>query len=377
MWCDASYDRHPVYIPRCFVQPFVPIITQAHVVKIVVHGKGAVMLKLILVTTLFLAPLLVFVGLDLQQVAHYFERVGVGHLLLFVLLVLLSTLMRTLRYRLVLRIPIAFRTLLGILLLHQFYVTFLPMRIGEISIPLLLKQEGVRISKSIGHVIFLRVVDLMNILLWVVVLGLLFRSELSAPLAHGVEVLVSIGALLLLVIPVFILCMPHINRRIAWQTWLPMAFRQKLAPLLVSMGRVFYRQSPRTLVWVIALTTAATAFSILFIVLLAQLWIPEISWSLISMAASFGALSSILPINGLAGLGGQQVISVAMYSQMGLSAQEALAFTMAASVLVLFIIMGTGFLGAFLIYKPGPGKSILDLFKLRRASVSSKDGSTA
>ncbi len=243
----------------------------------------------LLLTLGFIAVVEHFIGF--RNIFNAWQKLETGQLLLALLLMLGSYCLRAMR--LFSYFPIQhlrnFVICVRISLLHNFFNNLLPMRSGEISLPLMLKQYfAIPGMRAVAALLLFRILDLH-------VLGLILLAT-SLVLFPGLSLGIVMLLLLWLTIP-----------------WLVWKFHARLAQNLgnkthnkwASRLLQFMESFPRDL------SRLLTAYGWTFINWLVKLWV--LSWILLqfyNMPAStaltsviFGDASSVLPIHGVAGIG--------------------------------------------------------------------------
>lgn len=167
-------------------------------------------------------------------------------------------------------------------LIHNALNNFLPMRLGEASFPLLMKQHfGLPLLRSAAGLLWIRLMDLH----WLVTL-------LWAILATTVHEAFSVIAILWLLSPIVIL-------RYHWEvtSFIPMRWRTK-----INEYREYLPASKRLIATTYGITVLAWTIKLLALteILLAFIAIPWLQGLLAVLTAD---LSSVLPVHGLAGSG--------------------------------------------------------------------------
>ena len=212
-----------------------------------------------------------------------------------------------------------------ITVLHNFFNNLLPMRSGETAFPLLMKQHfGLPYRHSAPALLWLRLLDLYALL---VLAAISLQSLL--PISTEVRWLVSAALLLapLIVLPL--------------QNWLegfldnhPAGWSAKAAELMHALPKSpwpFMRALFWTLInWALKLAVYAWLLQQFLPMPFSQSWV----------GATTGELSSVLPINGLAGAGTYEAGIVAGLLPWGVDKAESLA----AAVNLHLFVLGSTFL---------------------------------
>ncbi|GAA6145318.1 lysylphosphatidylglycerol synthase transmembrane domain-containing protein [Thalassolituus maritimus] len=224
----------------------------------------------------------------------------------------------------------SFLPLLRITVLHNFFNNLLPMRSGEASFPLLMKQRyGIPYRHSTPALLWLRLLDLY------VLLALAFIS-LQTLTPWGVETRVVIAVLVLMAPMLALLLQQKLRIYLAGGT----GWKATLHDLMVALPDhplTFARALLWTVInWALKLAVFAWLLSVFTGLPLSS------SWS----GATTGELSSVLPIHGLAGAGTYEAGVMAGLLPWGIEKTAALA---AAVNLHLFVLGSTFILTGLLV----------------------------
>ncbi len=216
---------------------------------------------------------------------------------------------------------------LRLMLQHNLYNNLLPMRAGEISFPVLMSRYfGIPLGRSLPALLWFRLLDLHTLALLVLI---------ALPLPWGRQTSLLL-VLLALPLPLVMLRLAHRLRRPQvhvsqvpdgeprWRAWL-----QRLLEGLPQGSALFWSSWFWTAVnWVVKMLVFAWVLG-LFI---------ELPLTGALMGAISGDLTSILPINGLAGAGTYEAGVIAGLMPYGIDAKIGLA---AAVNLHLFMLAAT------------------------------------
>ncbi len=232
--------------------------------------------------------------------------------------------------------PHSFFACLRLILLHNLFNNFLPMRTGEISFPLLMQRYfRTPLSQSTAALLWFRLLDLHS--LGTLALVALVQSWLSLP---------STGALLCLwlSLPWLGYRLQHLGLR-----WLHprlsvryQLFLEKIQAGLPQQASAFWRAWLWTLLnWSVKLLVFAWVLS-LFI---------ELAWQPALLGAVGGELSSVSPIHGIAGAGTYEAGIIAALLPFGVALEQAIQ----AAVNLHLFLLGMCLLGGALavLFKPG------------------------
>jgi len=104
------------------------------------------------------------VSVDWRSFGQIFADASFGHLIWAVVCFVLSVFLKRLQYSLLLPVPIARNYMFGVVLSQHALLTFLPWRLGEISLPVLLRRDqNVPLMNSVSSVVAVRCADLLVI----------------------------------------------------------------------------------------------------------------------------------------------------------------------------------------------------------------------
>jgi uncharacterized membrane protein YbhN (UPF0104 family) len=106
------------------------------------------------------------VDVDSARITQAFGQASFGFLSLAVICFALSIILKSLQYFALIPSPISSGYMAGVILSQHALLTFLPWRIGEISLPVLLRQDQkVPLVNSVSSLIVVRSVDLLIVLI--------------------------------------------------------------------------------------------------------------------------------------------------------------------------------------------------------------------
>lgn len=252
------------------------------------------------------------------------QQVPAHSLIIALLLMLLSYLLRALRFYDFFQSYCHGRFILltRITVLHNFFNNLMPMRSGEASFPLLMKQHfNLPYRHSTPALLWLRILDLYALL---VLAAISLKSLL--PLSTELQLALT---LLLLVIPLLVL--PMQNALESWLRSRSSSLSNKLIELMHALPK-----SPWPFVRALFWTLLNWSLKLAVYSWLLQQFIPlpfAQSW----VGVTSGELSSVLPINGLAGAGTYEAGVLAGL----LPWQPDIPSALAASVNLHLFILGT------------------------------------
>lgn len=214
-------------------------------------------------------------------------------------------------------------TLVRITVIHNFLNNMLPMRTGEVSFPVLMKQQfNIAVTHSAPALLWLRLLDLY------VLIALSFVS-LQSLLPWGSEARLAI-ALVLLVLPFIVYALQNVIERALSNH--PSKISSQLHNMMTELP-----SSPLTFVRAIFWTVLNWALKIAIYAWLLKAF-TGLSFVQAWSGATTGELSSVLPIHGVAGAGTYEAGVLAGLMPWGLDYTTAFA---AAVNLHLFVLTST------------------------------------
>lgn len=286
--------------------------------------------------------LLALVEIDIRRLSEMAVRLDARLAAVLVALFCAVQMFRILRLQALLQQPVRFHDLLAAVLVHQFLASLLPWKLGELSLPMLLRRSGVRVSESLAVLLLSRLLDLLVVALLLGVslswfwsgLPLALRQTwpLAAALLGGAVVLMAAGFAARAWRSGGSLQAGNATAIDVWQ------FSRQL---LDSFRRLKRGQIARGAVYSAGMWIAATAFNLWFCLAFA----PRIDPGAAVVVVLIIPLINQLPIRGLAGIGTTEAVAVVMFTGAGLSAAEALALGVWGHVFHFGLIAAGGLLG--------------------------------
>jgi uncharacterized membrane protein YbhN (UPF0104 family) len=296
----------------------------------IISPKNSVIWKFSLAIAIALGTLWVSAELlDLSATLQAFTQLPTQTWIVLLLLGALSWLLRGLRTWVIFD-TLTLRDALGMSFLHNTANNLMPMRLGELALPILARVLG-RVEFSVGltNLIWIRVLDLLSLLgIAIAIISLPFLDVYALGL---------LGTLVFLT-PLLLQWLVPKTQHIA----LPLRLHQARAQLLreANNGSRLHR------IWrltVLAWLTKLMAMAIL-LGTLADLPISAV------MTTILGAeLSSVLPIHGIAGAGSYQAGGVIGASTYGLSPVQGLELAIQLHLYVLSLTILFGILGCLIV----------------------------
>jgi glycosyltransferase 2 family protein len=293
-------------------------------------------------SVLAVIALLLLVEIDVGRFSEMAARLNAWLAIGLIALFCGVQMFRVLRLQVLLQQPVRFLDLLAAVLVHQFLASLLPWKLGELSLPMLLRRNGVRVSESLAVLLLSRVLDLL-------VVALLFGGSLCwfwPSLPPGLRQTWPLAAALIGVAAA-LLAGGFAAR--AWRSGCSLTAEGAPATgvwqlgrqLLESFRRLQRGQIVRGAGYTAGMWSASTAFNLWFCLAFASRIDPGAAVVVVLMIP----LINQLPIRGLAGIGTTEAVAVVMFTGAGLSAAEALALGVWGHVFHFGLIAAGGLLG--------------------------------
>jgi len=255
-----------------------------------------------------------------ENLREIFKKLSPEYLLLSLLFYSLTYFLRAERFFLAFKRRIGRLELVAVMAVHTFFNNLLPMRAGELSLPLILKRLfGVEFQSSGGVLLFMRVLDLLS-------LSFLFSlSTVALALSKGEAPLLYLSFIIFFVLVVASLFLFKLLRFLS-KRWIVFeglfliakelsAFRALLKLFLQSLG-----------IWLLKF------FSFYFILKAAGLSFGFFETVFVS---TFGEITSVLPLHSFGGFGTYEAGLVGGFKLLGLKTSYALTVAFYFHILLL------------------------------------------
>ena len=254
-----------------------------------------------------------------------------GSFLLYIILILI----RTLRFRTLLKKSLPLRELFPIVCKHTFLKVIVPFKIGELSFIYFLKKKNHGVGKSFSSLIVARIFD-FSIIIGVFVLVIVFSAnnikELSnlVPYSIMVFLILIVSLLFLLISPDFLIKLfkkikPNkINKLIS-------PFKELKSKHIMTKTLIFSLSHYVVSILSTYLILYATGFSL------------PVNIFIITITLS--TLSGFLPVNGIAGLGTVETVIALVLSYFGYSATESIILGFSIHIIQILFVVLVGIIG--------------------------------
>lgn len=280
------------------------------------------------------------------QVMQTIAETDFRYLLLGYLFYILGLMARTLRFRVLLKNSLGSRELFPIVMIYNFMMNLIPMKLGELSYVFLLKKMRKGYRQGLSTLIMSRALDFAVILSTLLVAVLVQKS-----LFRNLVPLLSVSLVFIVCSTLLIVLFPEFFAGLFSRICKAMKPGKGLASLTerITGFILHFREfrSPEILILSFALSVLISILSFLstyFIVL--SIGFPVPFWTLVIVISST-FLSSIIPVNGIAGLGTIEGIWVAVLSNFGYGVETSVVLSLGTHLLQLFLISMLGLAGFF------------------------------
>ena len=131
----------------------------------------------LVITAVFAYCLLV--QIDYRNIFYLFRDINYFCIILSFLFYFILTLIRALRIKLLINKNLNIKILFAIVLINNSIINLLPFRVGELSLPLLLKKyAGVEKKEGFLLLVYLRMIDAIIVFTFFVIVVLLFSEDI-------------------------------------------------------------------------------------------------------------------------------------------------------------------------------------------------------
>jgi len=231
-----------------------------------------------------------------------------------------------------------FMACVRVLLQHTLLINLLPFRTGELAFPALMSRYfGMPAARSLAALVWLRALD-FHVLVWIPLLLVTWAATPTVAAVAGVLCVLWLGALFAALLLARSPRIPEVEA----PTKLAQIARDVLAAVPATAGELMENWFLTLLNWALKLAV----FAWIIRVFSGEPYMPSL------VGAIGGELSSVLPIQGIAGIGTYEAGVVAAMSALGVAVSTALT----GAVNLHFLFLGVSIVGAgvaLLIPTPG------------------------
>jgi len=303
-----------------------------------------------LISLTFIGGLLWFVRPDTMLLVNTWTSLNPSILGCVFALAVVAALLRAWRLQGLLPANIRIGRVAGVSMLHQFYIAMLPMRSGEAALPIMLKRDGVEMVQTVAVLLVVRVLDFVVLLLclgastWFAWNDLPDVLRTSAPTVFGVGSAIVLGIAVAYgsrSYSVALLARALASRLTGWlpqREWLV----DRLGSFHVGVNQLSRRRMLQAFMLSICIWTITCATIIpLYGPLLA---IPGSAAVHIVLALLISFLTMI-PIQGWAGIGTVEAISVVVLTTIDMTSEQALVTGLSLHAIQIAIVVLFGAMG--------------------------------
>lgn len=269
-----------------------------------------------------------WVNIDFERLWTAVREASPLNIALAVVFFVISIMLKMIQYRICLSMSVSNKYLFGLLLSQNALLTILPWRIGEVSLPLLLRRnQDIPLTKSVSSVLMIRLID-MVIVVAVVVMG-------------GAKIGIYVSWVTLAVIVVILGSLLY-GAKVVYQRLPTPKFVKAICVAFESLSNLVTLGSVVVLsVGVFVMTTLQSAFALRAFGLIIPL--PEIA---ILNAASL--LVAVLPLHPPGGWGTIDLIQVVLLRQLDFQPEITTPVILVTHCFYTFLVLLGGVVGWWL-----------------------------
>jgi len=125
------------------------------------NKKMKVVRLIIAISISIIISYLLLSKINFSHFLSLYEKINFRILILLIPIYYISIGLKTLRFNYILKTSISYKKLFRIVILHNFFINFLPFRLGEVSYLYLLKKEKVYFGKNLSSLLKVRLLDFL------------------------------------------------------------------------------------------------------------------------------------------------------------------------------------------------------------------------
>lgn len=317
-----------------------------------VRYRRVLMLAPVLVSVLAIGLLLAVVDWQPRQFEAMSQRLTQEGLVVLALLFGLQQLGRATRLRALMAQAPDTRRLVEIVMIHQFCDYLLPLKAGELSLPELLKREGVERPVACAMLVVMRGCDLLLATLLLLGTLVFLHDEIPEALSLTVPLIIVAGGLLGgLAVTIRWASRRTPDGRTRDVARYGNAIRYsagKLGLFRDALGALSARQYWRAVLSTLGISLAGIAFNLFF----CWQFAPDLRWQSALLVVLAMPLISQIPIRGWAGIGTSEATLVFLFCQAGMPAPAAFSLAICGRIFHFLLLSSSG-LAAFCLYLRG------------------------
>ena len=279
---------------------------------------------------------LLFRYINLSDIMSAFSRVSVVGVLLGFVFYLLGYMIRAVRFYYQLNKKITLRTLFYIVCIHNAMNSLLPARLGELSYVYLVKKKNIPLGQSAAGLLLTRIFDLVALIL--LFLLALFMSRSMLPVFFKSLIVPVLGLLAVLVVgsALVVACTPLLHRFRLHTS------RFRILRVLYSLIHSFHQEHTRSKLAMLFTTSILLWISQFLMIYFIFLGVLPVSGWYILIGSLFPILSTVLPVQGIAGFGSIEATWALGFVMLGIAKESAIAtgFVFHFVIMAYFVVLG-------------------------------------
>ncbi|AJF61310.1 TPA: flippase-like domain-containing protein [Candidatus Woesearchaeota archaeon] len=295
---------------------------------------------------------LVFIMLSrvkIEDIISTLANANLLYLAIFFLLYVLLMVLRTVRFTMVLKNKMSFRQMLPVVLLQNLLLNLIPFRIGELSYIYYVKKIGKQsYHKGISTLVITKVFDLSILIIFFVisVFSLHLASSgfgQSVPYLVALLALMSLALILLIYQQGIIIRIVEVFEKIALKISTRLSFFTEQVKTLVNSFEEF--KSPKMLAAIFIQSVLIMSVSMACFYFTVNALGFSIPLNVLIIGSTFGVLSNLIPVNGIAGFGTVEGVWVLVLTFFGYPLESAIVLSFSLHIIQLISISIMGSVG--------------------------------
>lgn len=297
--------------------------------------------------------LLLIKQLDFQAFLELISGVSLIYIVAGLLVYLTVTIVRAMRFRVLLSNKLGFRQMFSITSVHVFMNFLLPFRAGELSFVFLVKKTGLLSgSEAFASLIVARIFDIVAISIFFLISAFLIK-DLPAFVAYAVQITALILAIIILVVLVlvfakekFILLIEKLLVKLNLVRLFAVSYTLEKGKSIASYLEILKNTQKMLHTFVYSLIIWGLLYFLAFLAM--QSMGVDISFFKVVLGDTFLELSSIFPLYAVGGIGIFEGAWTVAFMALGLPKQIAIASGLGYHLLLLFYISAIGIIPVIL-----------------------------
>ncbi len=279
---------------------------------------------------------LLFRYVHISDVVSAFSRVTIIGVVLGFLFYLLGYILRAVRFYYLLNKKVSMRSLFNIVCIHNAVNSLLPARLGELSYVYLVKKKNIPLAQGAAGLVLTRVFDLIALIL--LFLLALFMSRAILPLFFKNLIVPVLGVLAVLVggSALVVACTPLLHRFRFQES------RFRIIRMLYALVHSFHQEHTRSKLVMLFVTSVVLWISQFLMIYFIFLGVLPVSGWYILIGSLFPILSTVLPVQGIAGFGSIEASWALGFVMLGVAKEAAIAtgFVFHFVIMAYFVVLG-------------------------------------